>query len=146
MDWKSLTSKLEPYISKAKDAGYKALDFTQKQLQNTPVVLKTLEEYTNLRGSKRVVLFAYDESDMDAKNLLLRSPIWTTQAWGDAAEFRLVEIHSAPDIARELQIKTPVDMRVWYTGQETFHSTTPDAILEWWKTRCYDGKHDEKSD
>jgi hypothetical protein len=42
MNWNSLTSKLDPYFDKAKEAGYKALDFTQKQLQNTPIVLKTL--------------------------------------------------------------------------------------------------------
>ena len=146
MDWKSLTAKLNPltaklnpFLEKAKDVGFKALDFTQKQLQNTPIVLKTLEEYTLLRESKRFILIAYDESDPLAREVLLRSPVWSTQAWSDAAEIRFIEISSAPDIVRNLNITTPLDMRVWYSGTETFHGSDVEALKHWWKTRCYDG-------
>jgi hypothetical protein len=147
MDWNTLTSKLDPLMTKldplfekAKDAGYKALDFTQKQLQNTPIVLKTIGEYELLRTSKRSVLITYDESDPLSREIILRSPVWSAQAWSDAAELRFVEVSSGPDIVRNLGITTPVDMRVWYTGNETFHSTDPEAIKKWWKMRCYDGK------
>ena len=154
MDWKSLTSKLDPlmtkiepytkkldpYIDRAKDAGYKALDFTQKQLQNTPIVLKSLEEYTLLRTSKRAILIAYDESDPLSREIVLRSPVWSAQAWSDAAELRYIEISSAPDIVRTLGITTPLDMHIWYTGIETYHATDLEEIKKWWKTRCYDGK------
>jgi hypothetical protein len=135
MDWNALTSKLDPFLDKARDAGYRALDFTQKQLQNTPIVLKTMDEYTLLRTSKRFILIAYDESDPLAREILLRSPVWSAQAWSDAAELRFVEISSGPDIIRNLAIITPLDMRVWYTGNETFHSTDLDGIKKWWKTR-----------
>ncbi len=151
MDWKSLTAKLDPlttklspYLDKAKNAGFRALDFTQKQLQNTPIVLKTLEEYTILRESKRFILIAYDETDPLAREVLLRSPVWGTQAWSDAAEIRFVEVSSAPDIVRNLDITTPLDMRVWYTGNETFHGTDVESIKNWWKTRCYDGIESQK--
>ena len=150
MDWKSLTAKLNPltaklnpFLEKAKDVGFKALDFTQKQLQNTPIVLKTLEEYTLLRESKRFILIAYDESDPLAREVLLRSPVWSTQAWSDAAEIRFIEISSAPDIVRNLNITTPLDMRVWYSGTETFHGSDVEALKHWWKTRCYDGTDTE---
>jgi hypothetical protein len=142
MDWKSLTAKLDPFITQAKDAGYKALDFTQKQLQNTPLVLKTLEEYNLLRSSKRFVLISYDETDPLAREVLLRSPVWSTQAWSDAAELRFVEVASAPDIVRSLDISGPLDMRVWYTGTETFHTTDIEGMKAWWKLRCYDGKEE----
>jgi hypothetical protein len=144
MDWKSLTSKLDPYIDKAKDAGYKALDFTQKQLQNTPVVLKTMQEYTLLRTSKRFVLITYDESDPLSREIILRSPVWSAQAWSDAAELRFVEVSSGPDIVWNLGINTTVDMRVWYIGNETFHGTDVETIKKWWKTRCYDGKESDQ--
>ena len=150
MDWKSLTEKLNPlteklnpYLDKAKDAGFRALDFTQKQLQNTPIVLKTLEEYTLLRESKRFILISYDETDPLAREVLLRSPVWSTQAWSDAAEIRFVEVSSAPEIVRNLDITTALDMRVWYTGNETFHGTDVESIKNWWKTRCYDGASEE---
>jgi hypothetical protein len=146
MDWKSLTSKLDPYIQKmnpyiekAKDAGYKALDFTQKQLQNTPIVLKTLDEYNLLRTSKRFVLIAYDETDILSREVILRSPVWSTYAWSDAAEIRFLEISSAPDIVKNLGIVGPVDMHVWYLGAETAHLTNVEAIKSWWKSRNYDG-------
>jgi hypothetical protein len=147
MDWKSLTSKLDPLMTKldplfdkAKDAGYRALDFTQKQLQNTPIVLKTVGEYELLRTSKRFVLIAYDEADPITRDIILRSPVWSAQAWSDAAELRFVEVSSSPDIVRNLGITTSIDMRVWYIGNETFHATDLEEIKKWWKTRCYDGK------
>jgi len=157
MDWKSLAAKLDPYIQKmdplvkkldpyvdkAKDAGFKALDFTQKQLQNTPLVLKNQGELDTLRTSKRAILIAYDESDELAREVLLRSPVWSTWAWSDAAELRFVEVGSTPDIVRSLSITTPLDMRVWYIGQETFHATEIEDIKKWWKTRCYNGNENE---
>lgn len=146
MDWKSLTSKLDPYIQKmdpyidkAKNAGYKALDFTQKQLQNTPVVLKTMPEYELLRTSKRFILIAYDETHPDARDIVLRSPVWAARAWSDASELRFVEKGVSPDIIKNLDITTPLDMRVWYIWQETFHATDLLSIQAWWQTRLYDG-------
>lgn len=35
-------------------------------------------------------------------------------------------------------------MRIWYTGQETFHTSDAESIKEWWETRCYDGKKEEE--
>ena len=140
MDWKSLTSKLDPFLDSAKNAGFKALDFTQKQLQNTPIVLKTMDEYTLLRGSKRFILIAYDEMEDISREAILRSPVWWAQAWSDAAEIRFLEISSTSDVARSLWVVGPLEMRVWYMGEETFHSNNLETIKQWWKTRCYDGK------
>jgi hypothetical protein len=137
---KPLMEKAAPLLDKAKDVGVKALDFTQKQLQNTPVVLKTVDELTDLRTKKRVILIAYDQSDASSREVLLRSPVWMARAFSDIAELRFVEIEWASAVRDHLGIKTPLDMRVWYIWEETFHSTDLRDILKWWDTRCYDGK------
>lgn len=149
MDWTKLTDSLKPlkekaapFLEKAKDAGFKAMDYTQKQLQNTPIVLKTLDELTELRTKKRVVLITYDQEAISNRDIILRSPMWSAQAWSDAAELRFVEVSTGGDIVSHLNINTPVDMRVWFVGEETFHATDTESILKWWKTRCYDGKEE----
>ncbi len=154
MDWKSLTSKLDPFIAKmdpymkkldplvdkAKEMGVKTLDFTQRQMQSTPLVLKTQAELDALRSAKRLIVITYDQADVSSREVLLRAPVWATKAWSDAAELRFVEKSASPDIVSSLGVTTPVDMRVWYTGEETFRGSEVPAILGWWKTRCYDGK------
>lgn len=152
MDWKSLTSKLDPlkakfdpFIEKAKDAGIKTLDFTQRQMQNTPLVLKTEKDLDALRDKKRLIVITYDQADPLSREILLRAPVWATRAWSDAAELRFIEKSASPDIVSSLGITTPVDMHVWYIGELTAHLTDTSAIVEWWKTRCYDGKTGEKS-
>lgn len=147
MDWKSLTSKLDPLkakldplIEKAKDAGIKTLDFTQRQMQNTPLVLKTEKDLDTLRDKKRLIVITYDQADPLSREILLRAPVWATRAWSDAAELRFVEKSTSPDIVSSLGVTTPVDMHVWYIGQLTAHITDVPTIVEWWKTRCYDGK------
>lgn len=154
MDWKSLTSKLDPFITKmdpymkkldplmdkAKEMGVKTLDFTQRQMQSTPLVLKTQAELDALRSAKRLIVIVYDQADASSREVLLRAPVWATKAWSDAAELRFVEKSASPDIVSSLGVTTPVDMRVWYIGEETFRGNEVAAILEWWKTRCYDGK------
>lgn len=154
MDWKSLTSKmnplfakasplmkkLDPFVEKAKQAGFKTLDFTQRQMQSTPLVLKTLPELDAIRLVKRLIVITYDQSDATSRELLLRAPIWATKAWSDAAELRWVEKSASPDIVSSLGMTTALDMRVWYIGEETFQGQDVDSILRWWQTRCYDGK------
>ena len=154
MDWKSLTSKLDPlkaklapytkkldpFVEKAKEMGVKTLDFTQRQMQNTPLVLKTQKELDDVRSAKRLIVITYDQSDVSSRELLLRAPVWATRAWSDATELRWVERSASPDIVSSLGVTTPVDMHVWYMSQETFHGKDVESILAWWKTRCYDGK------
>lgn len=138
-----LAEKAAPFIEKAKVAGFKAMDFTQKQLQNTPIVMKTVDEYKDFLTKKRGILIAYNESSLESREILLRSPIWSTQAWSDAAEVRFVETSKESELASHLAIQTPVDMKVWYIGQETFHGTDVASIMKWWETRCYDGKYED---
>ncbi len=138
-----LMQKAAPLVEKAKVAWFKAIDYTQKQLQNTPLVLKTVDEYKDFLTKKRAVLIAYNETIPETREVLMRMPIWSTQAWSDAAEVRLVEISKESEIASHLGIQTALDMKVWYIGEETFHGTDLASIIKWWETRCYDGKTEE---
>lgn len=138
-----LKEKAWPMLEKAKVAGFKAIDFTQKQLQNTPVVIKTIDEYKDFLTKKRIILIAYDETQADSREILMRMPIWSAQAWSDAAEIRFVEVSKESELATYLAISTPVDMKVWYIGEETFHGSDVASIVKWWETRCYDGKYDD---
>ncbi len=109
-----LAEKAAPFLEKAKVAGYKAMDFTQKQLQNTPIVMKTVDEYKDFLTKKRIILIAYDENSLESREILMRTPLWSTQAWSDAAEIRFVETSKESELTTHLAIQTAVDMKVWY--------------------------------
>jgi hypothetical protein len=138
-----LIEKAAPIMEKAKDAGFKAIDFTQKQLQHTPLVLKTIDEYKDFLTKKRAIIIAYNETDPSNRDILMRIPLWSTRAWSDAAELRLIETSKESELSTHLSIQTPVDMRVSYIGEETFHGTDVASVIKWWETRCYDGKCEE---
>jgi hypothetical protein len=146
MDWNTLKNKLQPlaqklhpYLEKAKNAGYKAVDFTGKQLQNTPLMIKTHDDYIDLQTRKRAILIGYDGTHPQAREVLLRAPLWGTQAWSDAADLRYIDTSLLPQLAREMGFLSPVNMRVWYTGKETFFTDDLSLLLNWWNGRCYDG-------
>ena len=152
MNWQELRQKslpylekITPYVDTAKEYSLKALDFTQKQLQNTPIVLKSITEYEVLVGMKRLILIGYDEKHPLAQELLIRAPLWSTLAWGDNATIRFYTPQGASELARHLHFDAPFDMRVYYGGNETFHAKDIEAIKAWWKDRCYDGLDREKS-
>lgn len=145
MNWSELKQKVVPYIEKAtpyvekaKVYGGKALDFTQKQLQNTPIVLKNKDEYDAIVvDAKRLILIGYDESSPLAQELLLRSPVWSANAWSDNASLRFYTYTLAPDIMSHVGAVSPVDMRVYYQGNEVFHFSDIESIKNWWKNRNY---------
>ena len=138
-----LAEKAAPFLEKAKVAGYKAMDFTQKQLQNTPIVMKTVDEYKDFLTKKRIILIAYDENSLESREILMRTPLWSTQAWSDAAEIRFVETSKESELTTHLAIQTAVDMKVWYIWEETFHGSDVASIMKWWEKRCYDGKYED---
>ncbi|MDD2694164.1 MAG: hypothetical protein PHY14_04530 [Candidatus Gracilibacteria bacterium] len=152
MDWNALKQKTSsylqkatPYVEKAKQYGGKALDFTQKQIQNTPIVLKTVAEYETLVvDAKRLILIGYDETNPLSQELLLWTPVWSTQAWSDNASLRFFSLQTSPEIARQFGFTSGVDMRVFYVGEETLHLTDMGTIKTWWKNRYYDGNIPEE--
>jgi hypothetical protein len=137
MDFKKISENLSPYIAQAKNYGEKALQFTQKQAQNSAIFLKTEEEYNISQVAKRAIFIAYDESNPTSKEILLRSPVWTTKAWMDTAEIRFLSISANPDLARTLWVTGPIEMRISYTGKEYLRTNSLEDILAWWDNRCY---------
>lgn len=89
MDIATIKEKLTPYIEKATDAGKKALVFTEKQVQTTPIFLKTETEYhDHVHANKRSIVIAYDENHEIAHTIRMMMPIWATLAWTDTASLK----------------------------------------------------------
>lgn len=151
MDWNTLTEKTKPWLektkplvtkaqiygSKAKSYGSDALSFVGKQIETTPIFLTSEESYNMHISTKRAILIAYDNRDPMAKSIRLMMPIWATQAWTDAAELKYIETSTNIELARNLGIVNPLEMRVSYMGDEYARLHTIDEIRAWWKARCY---------
>ncbi len=119
MDWKKLTetmtpyiSKMDPYLDRAKQYGKKAAEFTEEQIQMTPLFIKTQAEYDTLITEKRVILIAYDETQPIAQEIRLLSLLWLTRAFMDTARLRYVSLVESRDLATHLGLMSPLDMRV----------------------------------
>ena len=130
-------SKAKSYWDKAKIYGEKALDFTQRQAQNTPIFLKTEEAYNIHVSAKRAIFIAYDEEKKVAQEVLLRSPVWAAKAWMDNAEIRYLSITQNPDLARTLGVIGPIELRISYEWYEYIRTNDIGAMKQWWENRRY---------
>lgn len=144
MDLSSLKKNILPLWGKtktlwktAKVYGEKALDFTQRQAQSTPIFLKTEEAYNIHTSAKRAVFIAYDEEKKVAQEVLLRSPVWVAKAWMDNAEIRYLSITQNPDLARTLGIVWSIEMRVSYEWYEYLRTNDIGTMKQWWENRRY---------
>jgi hypothetical protein len=144
MDWKIITEKAKPWLDKtrplvdtAKMYGSNAVSFVGKQIEATPIFLTTEESYNIHMSSKRAVLIAYDNRDPMSEPIRIMMPIWATQAWTDAAELKYIETSTNEELARNLNIAGPLEMRISYLGDEYARLHSIDEIRAWWKARCY---------
>jgi hypothetical protein len=151
MDWKSLTAKAQPWIdktkpwldktkplvAKAKSYGSSAVSLIGEQIEATPLFITTEESYNIHISARRAIIIAYDNRDTVSESIRLMMPIWATQAWTDAAELKYIEISGNEELARNLNITGPLEMRISYIGDEYARLHTLDEITSWWKARCY---------
>jgi hypothetical protein len=144
MDWTALTAKAQPWldktkplVDKAKTYGSHAVSFVGKQIEATPIFLTTEESYNIHMSAKRAILIAYDNRDPQSESIRLMMPVWATQAWTDASEIKYIETSGNADLARNLNIVGPLEMRISYMGDEYARLGTLDDIRAWWKARCY---------
>lgn len=137
MDFTTIKSKLTPIFDQAKVYGGKALDFTQKQAQGTPIFLKTEEAYNILESSKRAIVIGYDENNTLSQEVTLRAPVWSAKAWMDNAEIRYISLSKTPELAQVIGMQGPVEMRVSYEGQEYLRTNDLTVMKQWWEKRCY---------
>ncbi len=144
MNWKNITDKLNPYIAKmdpyldrAKKYGKKAAEFTEEQIQMTPLFIKTQAEYDAIITEKRVILIAYDETDPVAQEIRLLSPVWLIRAFMDTARLRFISIIESAELSNNLGLSSPLDMRVRYEWIETTQLGNIDEIKKWWQSPVY---------
>jgi hypothetical protein len=121
MDWKNITNKLNPYITKmdpyiktAREYGQKAAEFAEGQIQTTPLFIRTQGEYDALITQKRVILIAYDETNPIAHDVRISSPVWITRAFIDTARLKYISLIESRDLTVNLGLTSPLDMRVIY--------------------------------
>lgn len=119
MNLASLKSKLLPFLDTAKEYGEKAkvyggkaLDFTQRQIQGTPIFLKDEESYNIHASARRAIVIGYDEESSLSQEVILRAPVWAAKAWTDAAEIRYISLTKSPELARIIKMTGPIEMRV----------------------------------
>lgn len=137
MDWKKFTDSVSPYLTKAKEYWQKAAEFAENQIQTTPLFIKTQEDYEWLILNKRAIILAYDDKNIVAKDIQLLSTIWLTRAFVDVAKCRFLSINEFPDLARNLWLVWPLDMRVRFEWEESYRITDIEEIKKWWKTPSY---------
>ncbi len=152
MDWKilsdttrTLTEKSKPLIEKAKTYGTSAIAFAWKQAGQTPIFIKTEEEYNILMSEKRSICIAYDGSDPISQSIHIMMPIWATQAWTDTATLKYLDTRTYSDIARNLKINWPLEMKVSYMWQTQYILNDLDSIKTWWKKRSYQKDENKNS-
>lgn len=68
--------KTKPLVDKARGYSSQAIDYIGKQVEQTPIFLKTEEEYNIHASSKRAIFVAFDGSSSDAESLRLLMPLW----------------------------------------------------------------------
>lgn len=145
---KTLAKKTTPVISRVKWYWSDALAYVGKQVEQTPIFLKTEEEYNEFFASKRAILIAYDNRDAVSEDIRMMLPVWATQAWTDTAELKYIEISGNPDLVKILKITWPIEMRISYMREEYGRLSDIQAIKDWWKSRQYtrdDAVHKESS-
>jgi hypothetical protein len=111
MAWKDLieqtrkiTEKSKPIMKQAQMYGSHTLAFLGKQVEQTPIYIKTEEEYNIHSSEKRSICIAYDSSKEVAEFIHIMMPVWATKAWTDAATLKYIEVSNNPDLARNLNI------------------------------------------
>jgi hypothetical protein len=121
MDWKTLKNtmipyiaKMDPYLDKAKEYGKRAAELAEEQVQMTPLFVRDQAEYDALLGEKRLVIIAYNETQSVAPDIRLLSSLWLTRAFMDTARLRFISLTESADLAHNLGLTSPLDMRVRY--------------------------------
>ncbi|MBX9809747.1 hypothetical protein K2X92_05145 [Candidatus Gracilibacteria bacterium] len=137
MDWNKFTEKMTPYMNKAKEFGKKAAEFAEDQIQMTPIFIKTQADYDNLITEKRIIIVAYDEANLVSSEVRLLSSVWITRAFMDNAKIKFVSFTESLEFARNLGLTAPLDMRVYFEGNEVYHFSTIEDIKKWWKSPVY---------
>lgn len=133
---KTLSDTFNSASEKAKNAAGKALEFVEDKLQETPLFVRTQDEYNSLVKERRAIILAFDEKNEISKELMVLLPVWQTEAFIDSATFRYMNFESSAEIIKN-ENYSPLEMRVYFEGQENFRFHSAEEIKNWWKAREY---------
>lgn len=137
MDFNSLKQKFADFTKtateKAKEVGDKALEFAGETLSKTPLFLHDNLEYKKILESKRAVIIAFDEKNEIEKEVMKMLPIWQSQAFIDTTAFRYLNQEKSDILIKEENYVLPLEMRVFFEGNETHRFHDIEAVKAWWK-------------
>lgn len=74
-------------------------------MEQTPIFIKTEEEYNIHASEKRSICIAYDSTSEVSETIRIMMPIWSTGAWTDTAALKYIELSSLRDVANNLKIQ-----------------------------------------
>ncbi len=152
MDFNNLKQKFGDFTKtateKAKELGNKALEFAGDNLAKTPLFVQDGESYTKLIAEKRAIILAFDEKNEIEKEVMMMLPVWQAQAFVDSATFRYMNNEKSDRLITEHTYTLPLEMRVFFEGNETLRLNTIEDIKTWWKqkNRDYKGENTKKSE
>lgn len=78
----------------------------------TPLFIRNQSEYDALIVEKRAIIVAYDTTQDIAQDIRLLSSLWLTRAFMDTARLRFISLTESVDLAHNLGLVSPLDMRV----------------------------------
>lgn len=102
---KNLTEKGRPILKKAKTYGSDAIAFVGKQVEQTPIFIKTEEEYNIEVSKKRSIIIAYDNTNPNNEFVRIMIPVWSSLAWTDTASMRYIELSNNSELSKNLNIQ-----------------------------------------
>lgn len=146
MDFNALKQKFGEFTKtateKAKELGDKTLEFAGETLSKTPLFLHDNVEYKKILESKRAVILAFDEKNEIEKEVMKMLPIWQSQAFIDTTTFRYLNQEKSDILIKEENYVLPLEMRVFFEGNETHRFYDIEIIKQWWKddSRDYKGE------
>ncbi len=113
MDWKWFTGAFQNITTQAKEYGDKVVNFSEKQLKNTPAFLKTVEDFEKISHEKRLILIIAQKDTEDYNKIMARYPIFAAKAWMMIARLHLIDSSLSADLVAHLQLDVSLAMLVY---------------------------------
>lgn len=63
--------------------------------------------------------------------------MWAAKAWTDTAEIRYISLTQTPELAQAIKMTGPVEMRVFFEGNEYLKTNDIATMKQWWDNRSY---------
>lgn len=81
-----------------------ASHFSANGITKTPLTLKSVDEFTHIQDTKRLVLIAGNDTSEAYRNLVLKLPILASKAWVSSVQLKFVDTLQTPELVKILSI------------------------------------------